>query len=254
MGRGAKSRIIQIHLVLEKLLKELGQGICSWDFIKSLICLYAFTGCNSVSSFAGKGKNKVVKLLVNNVKYVNEFSSLGASWDVSDELNDTLGEFVCDLYGKKLNDVDLLKYQLHCAKGGKVEPKSLPPCWLSLKLHVLHANYQAAVWRRAVSTAPDIPSPHGHGWEVNDNNLKMKWLGSNPAPEEILEMLSCICKKACTIDSCCCLKAGLECTNTCLLQCEHMASEDLQWQTGWWWIWRHRLKLNVVMSDLTNLC
>ena len=29
MGRGAKSRIIQIHLVLEKLLKELGQGICS---------------------------------------------------------------------------------------------------------------------------------------------------------------------------------------------------------------------------------
>ena len=81
-----------------------------------------------MSSFAGKGKNKVVKLLVNNVKYVNEFSSLGASWDVSDELNDTLGEFVCDLYGKKLNDVDLLKYQLHCAKGGKVEPESLPPC------------------------------------------------------------------------------------------------------------------------------
>ncbi|CAB4033461.1 Hypothetical predicted protein, partial [Paramuricea clavata] len=93
-------------------------------------------------------------------------------------------------------------------------------------LHVLRANYQAAVWRRAVLATAHIPSPDGHGWEVTDGNIKIKWLGSKPAPEEVLEMLSCVCKKTCTIDSCCCLKAGLKCTDMCLLACEHMASED----------------------------
>jgi hypothetical protein len=226
LGKGTKSRIIQIHLILEKLLKELHPAISSQDFIKSLIGLHAFTGYDSISSFAGKGKIKALKLLVTNATYASGFSNLGVSWDVSDELIDILEHFVCDLYGMKLSDVNLLRYQLHCARSGKVEPESLPPCRSSLKLHVLRANYQAAVWRRAVFATADIPSPDGHGWEVNDGNIKIKWLGSKPAPEEVLEMLSCVCKKTCTIDSCCCLKAGLKCTDMCLLACEHMASED----------------------------
>jgi hypothetical protein len=34
--------------------------------------------------------------------------------------------FLCHIYGKKINDIDLLCYELHCAKGGKVEPEALP--------------------------------------------------------------------------------------------------------------------------------
>jgi hypothetical protein len=95
MGKGSKSRIIQIHMVLEKLHKELDPAICLQDFIKSLIGLQAFTGCDSVSSHGGKGKIKALKLLVNNGNYVNGLSNLDASWDVSDELINTLEEFVC---------------------------------------------------------------------------------------------------------------------------------------------------------------
>ena len=94
MGKGSKSRIIQIHMVLEKLHKELDPAICLQDFIKSLIGLQAFTGCDSVSSHGGKGKIKALKLLVNNGNYVNGLSNLDASWDVSDELINTLEEFV----------------------------------------------------------------------------------------------------------------------------------------------------------------
>jgi hypothetical protein len=163
--------------------------------------------------------------LVTNATYANGFSNLGVSWDVSDKLIDILEHVVCDLYEMKLSDVNLLRYKLHCAKRGKVEPESFAPL-KSLKLHVLRANYQAAVWRSAMFATADIPSPDGHGWEVNDGNIKIKWLGSKPAHEEVLEMLSCVCMKACTTDSCCCLKAGLKCTDMCLIAREHMASED----------------------------
>ena len=34
---------------------------------------------------------------------------------------------------EKMQEVNLLMHQLHCAKAGKVEPEGLPPCKLSLQ-------------------------------------------------------------------------------------------------------------------------
>ena len=71
--------------------------------------------------------------------------------------------------------MDVLRYEIHCAKGGKVEPEALSPCESSLRLHVTRANYQAAIWKRAIVLLPVIPSPCGRGWEVdnisNDVNI-----------------------------------------------------------------------------------
>ena len=52
------------------------------------------------------------------------------------------------------------------------------------------------------------------------------WLGTKPAPDEVLELLSCTCRTVCSEDSCCCMKAGLKCTDMCYLQCETMTSYD----------------------------
>ena len=46
----------------------------------------------------------------------------------------------CPLYGKKGQNVDLLRYELYCAKGGKVDPEALLPCRTSLHLHMKRAN------------------------------------------------------------------------------------------------------------------
>ena len=153
---------------------------------------------------------------------------LSQSWQPSDETFHGIESFVCHLYGKKHKDVDLLRYELHCAKGGKVEPEDLPPCRSSLKLHALRANYQAAIWRRAIFPQPEIPSPHDHGWKINNDNneTKIVWLGTEPAPNEVLELLFCTCRRACSEESFCCMKAGLKCTDMCYLQYENMASYD----------------------------
>ena len=82
--------------------------------------------------------------------------------------------------------------------------------------------------KRAIVPLPVIPSLCGYGWEVDNisNVVKFVWLGSKPAPEEVLERLSCTCKRACTVDNCCCLKAGLKCTDMYSVQCENMATDD----------------------------
>ena len=103
-----------------------------------------------------------------------------------------------------------------------------------LRLHVI-ANHPAAIWKRANVPLPVIPSPGGHGWEVDNisNVAKFVWLGSKPAPEEVLELLSCSCKRACTVDNCCCLKAGLKWNDMCSVQCENMVTDDgVQYESG----------------------
>ena len=79
---------------------------------------------------------------------------------------------------------------------------------------------------RATEACPDIPSPHGHGWSMNSSNLEFARLGLRPTPEEVLELLSCNYKYKCTIDTCCCLKAGLKCTEMCSLKCDNMPFKD----------------------------
>ena len=74
----------------------------------------------------------------------------GLSWNISEETVNAIERFVCELCGKKMQEVNLLRYQLHCANSGKVEPEGLPPCKSSLQLHITRVNYQAGIWRRAI--------------------------------------------------------------------------------------------------------
>ena len=135
-------------------------------------------------------------------RYVTALVDLGSSWELSDETLKNIEEFVGELYGKKCNDVDLLRYDLYCAKGGKVEPEGLPTCRPSLQLHIFRANYQSAILRRAVFPVPKVPPPHGYDWEVCGDSISIQLLGSNAAPEEILELLCCTCKRSCMPYSC----------------------------------------------------
>ena len=78
-------------------------------------------------------------------------------------------------------------------------------------------------------TSPDIPKPQrGHGWVCKDNELlDIRWMTCSPAPEEMLEFISCKCRKACQLPECECLKNGLPCTEECKLQsCSNMKDNE----------------------------
>ena len=211
-GRGANTRIIELSLVENSLERQLDPSIDKNCFMKALIGVHAITGCDTVSAFSGKGKWKAIQLLQRNERYVRAMASIGEEWEVAEETFRDTEALVCEMYGKKKSkSADLLRYEIHCARGGKVEPEALPPCQSSLQLHITRSNYQASIWRRAIDPRPEIPSPHGHGWVVDNTTkaVEFVWLGSKPAPEEVLELLD-----------------GLKCTDMCSVQCDNMATDD----------------------------
>ena len=91
--------------------------------MKALIGIHAITGCDTISAFSGKGMWKGVQLLQRNDRYVQAMASIGDEWVVSEEAFKATVALVCQLYGKKCDSVDALRYQIHCARVGKVEQK-----------------------------------------------------------------------------------------------------------------------------------
>ena len=130
---GSKTRVIDLQLILDTFSSP----------SQSLIGFHVFTGCDSVSAFSEKGKVKPLKLMLKNEDFIDLFTEFGSSWIITEDMIDRLTEFVCSLYGKRSHDIDLLRYQLYCAEGGKVQPDALPPCKATLELHIMRANYQA---------------------------------------------------------------------------------------------------------------
>ena len=73
-----------------------GSGLC-----RCLPALHAFTGCDSVSAFSGKGKLAALKPVKRNPEFQKVFQQLGMDWEVSDELFARLQEFICLLSWNK---------------------------------------------------------------------------------------------------------------------------------------------------------
>ena len=147
----------------------------------------------------GKEKLKALKILSEKELFVDAFNKLGQSWELDDELAADLEKFVCRLYGHKLSSV------MYCSKNGKIESEMLSPCQNALKQHMLSSNYQSAVWRRALESNPIYPSIEDHGWKMTTERIEIQWMTCRPAPDQVLELLSCDCKRGCQPEKCSCL-------------------------------------------------
>ena len=119
---------------------------------------------------------------------------------------------------KLCTEVNESRYEMFCSKKGKIESSQLPPCQHSLRKHIDRANYQALIWRKCSEQYPDIPEPEDHGWKYENNQLAIDWMTILPAPDSILEFLSCGCIKSCDNNRCTCRSNGIPCTDMCKLK------------------------------------
>ena len=74
-GNKNKARIISANKVKES-LKDKYDAVVSVElecFSKALVSLHAFTGCDTVSAFAGLGKSKALKIMAKNIDYTKLF-------------------------------------------------------------------------------------------------------------------------------------------------------------------------------------
>lgn len=78
----------------------------------------------------------------------------------------------------------------------------LPPCQDALRQHTKRANYQAAIWRRALFANHDVPSPENHGWIIQEEKLSLNWMLLPPAPAALLDLIMCGCTGNCSTGHC----------------------------------------------------
>ena len=142
---GVKSsrRIIDVIKVADYIFDMMSCEVSREVLIESLIGFRSFTGWDTISAFAGRGK---VKLMLNDASYVYAFSQPGNQTEVFDLQK--IKSFVCHMYGCKGDvSVDELSYKLYCENAGKIACDQLPPCTDELELHLMRTNYQARIWR-----------------------------------------------------------------------------------------------------------
>ncbi|KAL7387197.1 hypothetical protein ABVT39_019818 [Epinephelus coioides] len=125
-------------------------------------------------------------------------------------------------------DINTDHYQLFCAWHGELESSQLPPCEDCLFMHAMRANFQTDIWRGSLQQQLQVPSTVEHGWaRSDDGQFTLEWIRGSPAPEAVLQLLSCNCSRRYKLPECQCMSNGLKCTNQCKLQtCDNQPQED----------------------------
>ena len=66
------------------------------------------------------------------------------------------------------------------------------------------ANYVIRIWKQALFHYPEKLNPADHGWEIDRyQKTKIRWSTLKPAPDALMEMISCGYKTGtCTTNRC----------------------------------------------------
>ena len=209
-GTGQKRRYIPIH----KIVESLGATAS-----KMLPTFHSITGCDSTSSFSGIGKKSAFTILK---KYSNQLLDLlefgeESNLEIDSESSICAIKFVC-LHDAnfKSSGINALRFKLFTKKG--ISGDKLPPTIDSLLQHLRRSNYQTYIWKNAIQSELELPSPCGNGWKMDEETsmLTHEYMLKQPVPETMVELVRCKCKKSCSTNRCSCRKANLNCTDACL--------------------------------------
>lgn len=180
--------------------------------------LHCFTGCDTVSGFAGKGKKSTVDLLL---KTPNLLDLIRPFYEPQSDPQ-IIARNGCDLikhiYNCKnntltLNDLRFDQYKIMTAKS-TFHFEKLPPTVGAAVQHCYRAYYQLQNW---LGNKLNVTK---WGWkEVGDNDLKLlmpRLTDASLVPDELLKKISCNCKGDCSSSRCGCRKHGVKCTVLCI--------------------------------------
>ena len=199
---------------IRTIIDSLGPDIC-----RALPFFYAFSGCDTVSSFYGKGKCKMFDIWlqsVNRDKLTEIFVQLGDSpVALTSNQMDVIERYVLELYGSP--GMSLASARLD--KFNKVKDndlRSLPPSMDALYQHTLRACYQAGyLWRQSVKELV-IPDPKDWGWEQDPvSAIIYPVLTTKQSQVTIIKFTkTCSCKTG-KCKNCSCATAKLQCLSMC---------------------------------------
>ena len=158
---------------------------------------HAFTGCDQVSFFTGKGKKSAWRTWKNVDDVTASFVSCSnfPSDQELKELFPTIERYVTLLYDQSslLESVNDCRKALFATEGRSLE--AVPPTHDALLQHTKHAIYQASCWRQSLIAQQILRDPNAWGWHQEENGgFLIKWITIPQASAVCRKLIYCGCK------------------------------------------------------------
>ena len=182
-GQGRNLRWIPVHDLYYSLAEK----------SKGMLFFHAFTGCDIVSAFRGKGKKSawqtwnVCNEITENFRKLSHYPPV-----VDDEDLQILEKFVVIMYDRSssaecVNDARL---DLFARKQRPYE--AIPPIQAALKQHVNRAAYQAGcIWGQSTVSQPETESPSSWGWVKHGDVWQVVWTELPPIADTCQQLTKC---------------------------------------------------------------
>ena len=183
---------------------------------KALIMFHALTGCDTVSSFRGRGKKTAWSAWMAHPSATDAFESLlSQPEDLTPELIHKIERFVVLMYSKTctLSRVNEARKELFTQFDRTID--NIPPTQHTLINHLKRSVYQGSyIWAQALEPSPKLPSPEDWGYKSTPLGWIPHWTDLPDATASCPELVHCRCTKGCT-HNCKCRKKKLQCTELC---------------------------------------
>ena len=112
---------------------------------------------------------------------------------------------------------------------------------------ILRATCQAGIWSLSDKCTRELPNPEKYGWEIVDNSYRPITSEEEVAPDSILNMVMCGCKKGqCNNGHCKCFKNEMSHTSMC------SCSENCENDDGTMFVLDNNLEDEELFDDLAN--
>ena len=211
-GQGKHLKWIPIHDIVSAIGPEKSSGI---------LFFHAFTGCDVVSAFRGKGKKSAWQTwnVCNDASSVfNKLSKYPPTFGDEEDIKN-LKKFMITIYDKSsiAKCVDDARLELFARKQKSYQ--SIPPTRAALVQHLKRSAYQTGcIWSQATVCHPETLSPADWGWIKDADIWKTYWSTLPPIATSCQELAKCGCKMECH-GNCKCYRFGLSCTALCSCTC-----------------------------------
>ena len=188
---------------------------------RALRVFHSFSGCDTISSFNGKGKKSVWQAWQAYDDVTETFVYLAGHpfqlLDADDHHFLKLERLTVILYDKTspLSSVNEARMELFCHKNREMD--KLPPTKDALLQHTRRAVYQTGVWTMSTQTHLVVPSPQDFAWTKVSESWVPVWMTIPEVSRSCSELVKCSCKGDCS--NCKCGKANLNCSPLCKCKC-----------------------------------
>ena len=196
---------------------------------RQLLAVHALSGCDTTSALYGHGKGSVFRKITKTSDTLPLTDVLSSIHATQSQVAEAGLKLLVLLYGGKPGDtLDHMCYTAYMSliATGKTRPRPehLPPTERAAYFHVLRSHLQIIQWQSLMMVEL---KPEEWGWHVKNSMYIPVPTDIQPAPEDVLTVITGKCKtskKPCSSQLCSCCRHGLH----CVAACKHCNGEDCE--------------------------